>query len=382
MVRTVLRTAITFALAASVCTYAIPAKADTGEALATSVVQSANLAIKNSMNTTTVGQVPPVNQAPVSGKQNIGLPRGLTYQADVSAAYAYGDLGNARNNSKWLPGGFDGVIGYGFKNNVRVMADYYELQHYPQGFNSGTKPLYLQGVAAPIGAVDISTTHIDVTTKDKFTLFMVEKLFLIGNKLPIVITPTYVSRTSTIAASNGNSDIVAFETLPPGNGFPVVGVKTRTAQIKSIAFTLPFLKTPKMFGTATFAPSWLMHTNGLNQDNHPQLYQIYYLEYNPTDKTKIFFEPQGSRDYLPTDRYAQHLFAYFLGVAQKVGNNGFVQLVLNSGGPSNQGAYGVNALTCQATPCSANPVVPTVGGLKATQLQIQFGVGSSSVIPF
>ena len=52
---------------------------------------------------------------------------------------------------------------------------------------------------------------------------------------------------------------------------------TRTAQVESIAFTLPFLKTPKMFGTFTVAPSWLVHTAGLNQDNHAQLYQILYL---------------------------------------------------------------------------------------------------------
>jgi hypothetical protein len=33
-------------------------------------------------------------------------------------------------------------------------------------------------------------------------------------------------------------------------------------------------------------------------------------------------------------------------------------------------------------PCAPNQVVPVVGGLKATQIQIQFGIGSPSVIQF
>jgi len=125
-----------------------------------------------------------------------------------------------------------------------------------------------------------------------------------------------------------------------------------------------------------------MHTNGLNQDNHAQLYQILYIEYSPTTRTKFFFEPQSSRDYLPADIYAQHLNAYFLGVAQKLSKQTFVQLVLNSGSPSNYKPYGVSALTCQTLPCAPSQVVPTVGGLKATQMQIQFGIGSPNVIQF
>jgi len=196
-----------------------------------------------------------------------------------------------------------------------------------------------------------------------------------------VITPTYVSRVSRIAASPSNNDIVPFEPNPP-NGFPITSVYTRTAQIWSLAFTAPFLKTPEMFGTLTLAPSTLVHLAGLNQNNHVQLYQILYIEYTPRPGLKFFLEPQSSRDYLPLDSYPQHLMAYFLGASQRVGSRGFVQLILNSGGPSNVSPYGVTALTCQAFPCSQNPVIPTIGGLKATQLQIQFGIGSPSVIQF
>jgi hypothetical protein len=124
-----------------------------------------------------------------------------------------------------------------------------------------------------------------------------------------------------------------------------------------------------------------VHTAGLNQQNHAQLYQILYLEYTPTNSLRFFLEPQSSRDYLPTDPYAQHLAAYFLGASQRVGKMGFVQVVLNSGGPTNYSPYGVKQLNCFQLPCSQN-TLPMVGGLKATQVQVQFGIGSPSVIQF
>ncbi len=310
-------------------------------------------------------------------------------------AHALGNVGTFGN--KWLQGGADAVVGYGFDPTTRVVANFYELQHYPVGFNSGQVPLFLPSGFPPSpgvnpSCVDLSgktsatcqgiTSPIDVTTKDKFALFLFEKLFSLGkvagHDLPIVVTPTYVSRWSTVAASNGNGDVVPFVDL---SGVPQFNISTRTAQVYSVAFTLPFLKTPKMFGTFTAAPTWLVHTAGLNQQNHAQIYQILYLEYAPTPGSKIFFEPQVSRDYLPADPYAQHLAAYFLGASQRVGKYGFVQVILNSGGPTNYSPYGVKQLNCLALPCSAN-TLPTVGGLKANQVQIQFGIGSPSVIQF
>jgi hypothetical protein len=353
-----------------------------------SAVSGANAAIKS------VAQVPPVNQQPVGGPRPAGLPTGFTYTLDGSLAYPFGNVGDF--GRKWLPGGMDIVAGYGFTPTTRFVANYYELQHYPVGFNSGQVPLYLPSGFPPSqgvnpSCVDLSgkasancagiSAPIDVTTKDRFLLLNFEKLVDLGqvkgHDVPIVITPTYVSRWSTVTASNGNSDVVPFVY----NGVPYTDVHTRTAQLYSVAVTLPFLKTPKMFGTFTAAPTWLVHLAGVNQVNHAQIYQILYLEYTPTRTSKIFFEPQVSRDYLPTDPYAQHLVAYFLGVSQRFGKGSFVQLVLNSGGPTNYSPYGVTQLNCLALPCSAN-TLPSVGGLKATQLQIQVGIGSPSVIQF
>jgi hypothetical protein len=281
---------------------------------------------------------------------------------------------------------------YGFSPTSRVVASYYELQHYPQGFNSGTVPFYLPpgfpnaacqslGKSA-VGSCPGTNPQLDLTTKDRFLLLSYEQLFLIGNiggrSLPIVVSPTYVSRWSTINQSGNGTDVVPF--VNPLNGEPVTGVPTRTAQYDSVAVTVPFLKTSRMFGTFTVAPTWLTHLNGVNQTNTAQLYQVLYLEYNVNRSLRLFLEPQSSRDYLPTDPYPEHLAAYFLGATERLGKNEFVQVVLNSGGPTNYSPYGVKYLQCYGLPCSAN-TVPAIGGLKATQLQIQFGVGSPVVLP-
>ncbi len=407
MLKSLFRTSAAILIAASFGLSAIPAAADTGEALATGVVSGANTAIRNAMEQhtpakqsklkdsllppSTVAQVPPVNQQPVGGQQQQGLPTGFTYFADLSVAYPFGNIGVF--GKKWLPGGMDAMASYGFNPTQRVVASYYELQHYPVGFNSGQVPLnFPPGFANP-GCVDLSgsgsatcpgiSSPINVTTKDRFLLLSFEQLLTVGTMkhrpIPLVVTPTFVSRWSTVAASPySNSDVVPFVDQ---YGTPHFDIHTRTAQYDSIAFTAPFLKTPRMFGTFTLAPTVLTHLNGVNQQNAIQLYQILYLEYDLNKNTRLFFEPQSSRDYLPTDPYAQHLMAYFLGATERVGKNGFVQVVLNSGGPTNYKPYGVTSLQCYALPCGQN-TVPAVGGLKATQLQVQFGIGSPVVLPF
>ncbi|HVA37527.1 MAG TPA: hypothetical protein VNJ51_07940 [Candidatus Dormibacteraeota bacterium] len=365
---------VPLALAGTLC--AAPAAADPGlgTALSQQLIPSVNGAIKAAIRSERakppgqVAQVPPIPPSTKAPAQT-GLPTGWTYTTDLSMAWALGNTGASNK----LPGGFDAGVGYGFNATTRIQASYYEVQHYPLGFNTGSVPLYLQGVANPVGAVDLSQNGPNVTTKDAFTLVMFQKLVRLDHKLPVVITPTYVSRTSSIG---GTSDLQTLEV----NGFPLQ-VQARTAQVEAVAFTLPFLSTPKMFGTFTVAPAWLVHRAGLNQENHAQLYQILYLEYRPTRSTTIFLEPQSSRDYLPADVYAQHLNAYFLGISHRLTRNTFVQAVLNSGGPSNYQPYGLTGIYCQQlVPCSQQAI--TAGGLHATQIQLQFGIGTPSVLPF
>lgn len=398
MLKTLFRTSVAAVAAISFGLSAVPAAADTGPY--GNVVDGANTAIKSVMAAPapsptvpngTVAQVPPVNQPSVGGpaKAAVGLPVGFTYTADLSIAKPYGDLGSY--GQQWLPGGLDLVAAYGFNPTTRLVASEYQLQHYPVGFDSGTVPVYLRGFANPIGCANLNNStangctasNINVRTKDTFGLFMLQKLFVInmkGRALPIVVSPTYVARTSVIGQSTRHDDVVPFASAPP-DGPTFFDVKTRTAQVESLAFTVPFLKTPKMFGTFTIAPSWLVHLSGLNEQNKAQLYQILYLEYTPNPRTTIFFEPQSSRDYLPTDNYAQHLAAYFLGASYRTTKTTFVQVTLNSGGPTNEGSYGVHSILCNNA-YDPNACAPVIGGLKATQLQVQFGIGSPSVLPF
>jgi hypothetical protein len=388
------------AFSMSVC--AVPAAADngTGDVFQKSIVPTANDAIKSVMSRPkpqpsgpTVAQVPPVSQAPIPGME---LPGGrFSYMVDFSMAVPYGNIGSYGKQG-WLMGGMDALLGYKFDWSTKLVASMFQLQHWPYGFNSGLAPVYLAGFQNPVGCADLTGgnrcgpgagRNINVRTKDTFGVFMLQKMVLIKSDelpgpgaIPIVISPTYVARGGQIGFSPNNNDVVPFAyNLPDG---PVVNIPVRTAQYYAVAFTLPFLKTPKMFGTFTIAPQWLVHTAGANVGNSMQLPQVLYLEYTPARGTTLFFEPQSARDYLPTDPYPEHLIAYFLGVSQQLSKYAFVQAVLNSGNPTNLGPDGITGIKCLTVQQALNNACGlAIGGLKATQLQLQFGIGSPNVFP-
>jgi hypothetical protein len=401
------------AVAVAICANALPAFADngTGDVFEQTVVPNANLGIKNAMddaqrkrdaqrrqasangtatvNNGTVAQAPPVSQQPIG--QQIGLPTGIGYTADITSAYPFGNIGSY--GKTWLMGGFDASVAYGINSTTRLVTSVFQLQHYPYGFNSGLAPVYLQGFQNPVGCADLSNgtacgpgtgRNINVRTKDTFGVFMLQKMVFplehAGLPIPLVISPTYVARGGNVGFSPNFSDVVPFTyNLPNG---PVFNLATRTAQYYSVAFTLPFLKTPKMFGTFTVAPQWLVHLSGINYGNSMQLPQILYIEYTPTKTTKLWFEPQSARDYLPTDAYPEHLFAYFVGVSQAITKYSFAQVVLNSGNPTNMGPDGVLGIKCLTVQQAlTNACGIAIGGLKATQIQFQIGVGSPNYFP-
>jgi hypothetical protein len=387
---------------------ALPALADgTENVYQQSILPGANTAIKNfldqqqaarekarhqaSATSPNVAQAPPVPQ-PRTGPV-MALPgERFTYTAAISAANPYGNIGSYGKG--WLMGGTDLSAAYHLNWSTRVMVSMFQLQHWPEGFNSGLTPVYLAGFRNPVGCADLSDgnacgpgtgRNINVATKDTFGVFMLNKLFVIKSDklpgpLPIVITPTYVARGGLIAFAPGHNDVVPFTyNLPDG---PVENIPVRTAQYYAVAVTLPFLKTPKMFATFTVATQWIVHTAGANVGNSMQLPQVLYFEYTPTRSTTLFFEPQSARDYLPTDPYPEHLFAYFLGVSQRLTKYSFVQAVLNSGGVTNQGPDGIVGIKCLTAQQAINNACGlAIGGLKATQLQLEFGVGSPNVFP-
>ncbi|HZV76951.1 MAG TPA: hypothetical protein VFF63_04210 [Candidatus Babeliales bacterium] len=381
---------------------ALPVIADdgTGDVFQKTTVPGANDLIKSVMSrpkpqkeNTTVAQAPPVSQPPIPGMELPGDR--FTYMVDFSMATPSGNIGSYGKQG-WLMGGMDGLLAYKFNWSTKLVASLFQLQHWPYGFNSGLVPVYLAGFVNPVGCADLSGgnacgpgagRNINVRTKDTFGVFMLQKMILIKSDyipgpgaIPIVVSPTYVARGGQIGYTPNNNDVVPFTyNLPNG---PVENIAARTAQYYAVAFTLPILKTPKMFGTFTIAPQWLVHTAGANTGNSMQVPQVLYLEYTPVRGTTLFFEPQSARDYLPTDPYPEHLIAYFLGVSQRFTKYTFVQVVLNSGGPTNLGPDGVVGIKCiTVQQALTNACGLAIGGLKATQLQLQFGLGSPNVFP-
>ena len=366
----------------------LPARADVSEAnaLSAGLLAPANASLQRALQdinankkleaaTKDVAQANPVGtpQAPI---RRPSLPQGFTYNVDVSFAYPLSNVGfNAGD-----PGGVDVGFGFSLSHTQRVTAGYYEIQQVPVGFSNKNVPFYLQGFTGPgsnlpgasLGTVN--TGVVDATTKDKIFQVGVQNLFVIANKLPIVITPTYLAHSATIG---GHTDLQ----LAEFNGFPTT-VRLRTEQEWLLPVTLPFLATPRMFGTFTAAPQWLNHRSGVNQTNHVQLFMLGYLEYRANKSTTFFVQPSRLVQYNPVDPYPEYTPTLIYGLSHHFTPHTFVQMTVLEGGATNyNNQLGIVSLTCQRLPCNQSQVAPQFSGLKAAEVQIQFGIGSPTVIP-
>ncbi|HTV74125.1 MAG TPA: hypothetical protein VME66_10500 [Candidatus Acidoferrales bacterium] len=349
-----------------------PAYADVADAqaLTGAVIHSANAALEEALSHDQVAQAKPVGEVERPLRKP-GLPLGLAYTLDGSIAFPFGHVTDGNPNVR-LPGGFDAVLGYGFTRQLRLQAGYYVVQEYPVGFSTGKVPLYLQGLSAPIGTAPLAGN--DATVRNGIFVANLQTLVQIG-KLPIVISPTYVARTGTVG---GHSDLIPVEI----NGFAQL-VHLRTFQYKLLGFTIPFLSTPKMFGTYTIAPQWLMQTAGANTKNSPQLFQLMYLEYRANAKTTFFLQPSLLQNYTPVDAYPEHIPTLIYGFSYRLDRLFYLQGQVSTGTPvnPNNGGIGIRAVTCQQLPCSPSQVAPTIGGLKASQVQLMLGFGKPQVVP-
>jgi hypothetical protein len=303
-----------------------------------------------------------------------GLAKGFQYTLDVSSAWALGHTGYKRSN---MPGGLDAVAAYGFSRYIRAYVGYFQVQEYPLGFDDGVVPVYIQGLAPPVAHQDLHQQQTDVTTKDKFIIGLVQNVVIIGKHLPlplpVIISPGYIVRTANVG---GGSDVQTIEI----NGFPQT-VRLRSEEVKLVAFTVPLVSSPKMFVSLTAAPQWLINTNGANQTNHMQILQIFYAEYRLNDNTTVFLQPSRAPSYLPPDAYPEHLATTIYGITHTFAKYAFVQATISTGTPTNYPQLGISAVTCQKLPCAPNQVAPSLGGLKATQVQLMLGVGKPTVIP-
>jgi hypothetical protein len=299
-----------------------------------------------------------------------GLPTGWNYTLDASSAVATGNVAPIAG----LPGGIDAVVGYGFSKNFRAQVGYYDIQTYPTGFNYGNVPLNLQGLGR-IGTTSLQAGNADVNTKDKLLVTNFSYLFDIAGKVPLIISPTYIQRAGDV----GGTPTQTLEI----DGFPQT-VKPRANESYLLAATLPLLSTPRMFASFTAGPTWLVNLNGANETNHAQLFELGYVEYRLSRKDTFYWQPSRLISYLPPDPYPQTIFTSILGYSHRFTKFLFVQLSAQEGGPTNVPELGITSVTCvgiNATGTGCNETVPTVRGLHASSIQLQFGLGQPSVVP-
>jgi hypothetical protein len=360
-----LKTALAMCMLVSVPSLA---RADDAAALAlnSALVMPAGSALRDIM-----AQAVPVG-SPKRPLSSPGLPTGFSYTVDATIAFPYGQTGT---NAE-LPGGIDASASYGFGRYHRIQAGYYEFQEYPVDFNSGTVPVYLQGLSSPVGVTNLGSQPIDVATKNKILTLVSQNLFTLGGKFPIIISPTYLARTANIGG-HGDTQLVEI------NGFPQT-VHVRSAQEYLLPLTIPFVASPRFFGTITGAAQWNANLNGANvAPNHAQIFELLYLEFRASRSTTVFVQPSRLVQYFAIDPDQEHVPTLLFGLSHRFTKQTFVQFLGSTGGASNRGAFGITSITCQQISPNGGCAVsaPAIAGLHATQVQVQFGIGSPTVIP-
>ena len=315
-------------------------------------------------------------------------PLGIDYTLDASLAWSLGTTGAPQGSG--LPGGMDVLFRYGFSPNTRVVIGYYDLQEYPLGFDTGTVPVYLQGVATPIAGASLAAAPLNATIQNHLVIAHVDQIIwtkLMGQDFPLIFSPTYTSRWGSIG---GGTDYLPIEI----NGLPYFEhYRTGTYWALGLTLPLPLLTQPKyhLLTTYTVGPQWVASgATGANATNSPQLVQILHVQWHPTPRIQIDLQPSLYPNILPTDQWPQHYLTMIYSLAYSFGRphlgsygyTPFVQATLTSGGAMNESPYGISGLYCQALPCnSPSQLVPSLGGNHATQVQLKLGIGRPDVIP-
>ena len=374
------------------------------------------------------GGVPESLETPKPGFLHPNSP-GVALTADISSNYASGKTGYPANN---LPGGLD-VAGYFAPLPYnRLFAGYYEESFYPIGFDQGEIPTYVQNSADGFGAANspgrqycgafgpnqanligvlpncnTNLAHVvnngnpnftnDAVSRQRVIILSEQNIFWVGlfgmfkgGFLPVVISPTYAVAKSDIA---GSTDI-----------YPSYNPQTQTYQylhlrsneVEQVLVSFPFADSEKLFGVYTIGPQRQTNSNGNNQSNHPQIFQVLDLRYFANDTTTLFFQPTILQSEYPVDPYPQRTVSILTGFQHKVGGAHsplFIQGILEEGGPTNppfghSGRIGAIDVTCinnyPACILAPNPktnVAVTYGGFKASTFQLQVGIGNPSLIP-
>ncbi len=332
---------------------------------------------------------------------------GIDYTVDLSSAFPYGNVGINHNN---LKGGFDAQLFLSPERYTRILAGYYNVDFYPVGFDTGTVPTYIQnsllgagagrtnctaivGSGNPICPAPLHTLQNDAGVQQRVAILALQKIVYIGGLLPIVISPSYIAQRSSI----GGSDDVFLAYDP--NRLNYQPVHLRTGEEKNLFVSLPFASSSKLFGVSTAGPTWNVNTCCNNHaGNGIQLFEELDLRYFASPQTTIFFQPSRIHQYYPEDPYPQNEATFIEGINHKFGGKHspfFIQGFVVSGTPSNPpyghtGRVGTIDVTCVtgfpacATLAGANPrtnTAVTFGGFKATNIILQVGIGTPSVVP-
>jgi hypothetical protein len=348
---------------------------------------------------------------------------GISYTVDLTSSFADGSTGYRQNN---LPGGIDASIYATPFKYSRVFAGYYQLHEYPIGFDTGTVPTYVSYSAAGFGNIPGRTncqafgppgspgTNLsgiipncpvnlnkiqygnnpnyenDAEVTDRIFVASFQKIVYVAGLVPIVISPSYVARTGLVGGSN--DEFLAYNPTT----FQYHQIRLRTAENKSVLFSLPLIASPKLFAVYSLGPEWLVNTNGNNQTNHAQILQVLDLRYFANPSTTFFFQPSRLQEYLPNDPYPQHIPSLIGGFNRKIGGANsplFVQAYFAGGSSQNPpfgktGRIGVIDVTCvaQYPTCVTAPnprtnTAATFGGFKADTFVLSVGIGTPSIIP-
>ena len=336
---------------------------------------------------------------------------GFGYRVDLSSSFAYGDIGIATNH---LKGGFDGEAYIAPDRYTRILAGHYSVDFYPIGFDTGAVPSNISsgvvGVPLPGGRIDchvvaagaptcpanLHAGQNDASVQDRVELLSFQKLFYIGGRLPIVISPTYVSEKGSIG---GYDDRFLAWDLKASTYHQV---HLRTEQKKSVFLTIPFAASTKLFGTLTAGPTWNLNTTGVNSSgNGAQIFEEMDLRYFANPSTTFYFQPSRLPTYEPNDPYSVNIATFIEGVSRRIGGPKsplFVTAYLLTATPTNppnghSGRIGVIDVTCvggpaNAIPCATyagqNPRTNTAvlfGGTKSTSINLSVGIGTPSMFP-
>lgn len=311
---------------------------------------------------------PPVRTGPPHGYGGAPpfAPARFTYTLDGSVASGFGNTGNGTA----LPGGIDAALAYQLAPRLRLGASYFDFPVGPAGLSQGIVPLYGPR-GQRLGSADLSRTGPRIDAQNEVALVNLTYALPVSKWRRLLITPTYITRTASVNQT-GNDFVTVLVRGKPQT------VQLRTAQVKAIGFTFPAVVSREWSVNFSAAPSWLMHANGANIDNHPQLNQTVYVEYRPFRETRFFVQGQSVREYLPAYSYAQHLNGMRYGASRSFGGKYFVELNGIAASASNGGRFGIDHLTCVQLPCGRP--VPTIGGLHAATVQLKFGIGTPLVI--